>query len=177
LQTRESRRDFTGQAITKHEVAQVLNSCRIVDASRDPERRTYPSAGARFPVEIYIISFNVKGLQAGAYHFNIEENYLEVLLRQDLSPIEQKVVSLYLKKTALAIVMTAVIARSEVKYGLRAYPYSLLEAGHIGQNILLTCTKLGIGCCPVGGFVNDVVTSILDLTKDEIPIYVIGLGR
>jgi hypothetical protein len=76
----------------------------------------------------------------------------------------------------VALVFTAVIARAEVKYGPRAYPFSLLEARHMAQNIALTCTKHGIGACPVGGFVNDSVAKIIDLTEHETPIYVYALG-
>jgi len=64
-----------------------------------------------------------------------------------------------------------------VKYGLRAYPYSLIEAGHMGQNIHLTCAELGIGSCPVSGFVDNTLSKILGLTEEEIPIYSISLGK
>ncbi|PJC45591.1 hypothetical protein CO037_00750, partial [Candidatus Pacearchaeota archaeon CG_4_9_14_0_2_um_filter_30_8] len=63
------------------------------------------------------------------------------------------------------------------KYGLRAYPYSLIEAGHIGQNILLASSEIAIGACPVSGFVDKKVKEILDLIENEIPIYSISLGN
>ena len=88
-----------------------------------------------------------------------------------------RIVSPHLTGTAVALVFTAVIARAEVKYGARAYAFSLLEAGHMAQNISLVCTKLDIGCCPVGGFVNDTLVKIIDLTEHEIPIYVYGMGK
>ena len=64
-----------------------------------------------------------------------------------------------------------------IKYGLRSYPYSLIESGHMGQNIQLTATELDIGSCPVSGFVDDEVIKILDLTEGEIPIYSISIGN
>ncbi|MFC1682114.1 nitroreductase family protein [Nanoarchaeota archaeon] len=69
------------------------------------------------------------------------------------------------------------MARSKVKYGLRAYPYSLIEAGHMGQNIQLAASEIGIGSCPVSGFIDDTVKKILDLTDDEIPVYSISVGK
>ena len=68
------------------------------------------------------------------------------------------------------------ISRSAVKYGLRAYPYSLIEAGHIGQNICLKCAELGVGCCPVSGFVDEEIVKLLDLTEYELPVYSISIG-
>jgi len=64
-----------------------------------------------------------------------------------------------------------------VKYGTKAYPFSLIEAGHMGQNILLTANDLGIGSCPIGGFIDETIAEVLDLTEDEIPIYTISLGN
>ncbi len=177
LESRQSWRDFSKEPVSLEELAPVLLSCRIVDRERQPERRTYPSAGARFPVEIYLAAFNVNGLDGGAYHYNIADESLELLWKKDLRPYEKELASPFLANTAAALMLTSVMARSEVKYGHKAYPYSLIEAGHMGQNIQLACTKYGLGCCPIGGYVNDMVSKILDLTDEEIPIYVLGIGK
>ena len=177
LARRETQRVFSTEPMTLDELARVLHSCRIVDHERQPERRTYPSAGARFPIEIYPLVFNVEGLEPGCYHYDIAGDTLEILWEKDLSEDMVRIVSPHLTRTAVALVFTAVIARAEVKYGVRAYAFSLLEAGHMAQNISLVCTKLGIGCCPVGGFVNDTLVKIIDLTEHEIPIYVYGMGK
>ena len=177
LAQRKATRIFSDNPLTLDEIGTILRTYRIVDSNRDPERRTYPSAGARFPIELYLIAFNVAQIDAGAYHYNIKREILELLWKQQLRPREKEIVSPYLENPAAAIVLTSVIARSEVKYGVKSYPYSLIEAGHVGQNIQLGATSLGIGSCPVGGFVNDAIQKILDLTDDEIPVYVIGLGK
>jgi len=176
LEMRKSTRIFSDKSLTLEEISQVLRSCRIVDSEREPERRTYPSGGARFPVELYLIAFNIAGLEQGAYHYNISKESLELLWETNLRTSQRALISPYLETPAATIIFTTVLARSEVKYGLRAYPYSLIEAGHMGQNIHLKCAELGIGCCSVSGFVDDTVTNILDLTEDEIPIYSISLG-
>ncbi|MBI2499446.1 SagB/ThcOx family dehydrogenase [Candidatus Woesearchaeota archaeon] len=176
LSKRRSVREFSGKPINFQQVSYTLHSCGIVSSNGNFERRTYPSAGARFPIEIYLISFNVDGLKQGAYHYDVLDHVLEILWEQDLNPSQHEIVSSPVKNSSAAIVLTSVIARTEVKYGHKAYPFSLLEAGHIGQNIQLACADHGIGCCPVGGFVNDKITKILDLTADEIPLYVLALG-
>ena len=155
-------------------MAKVFGSCSIIKA--DPERRTYPSAGARFPIELYLIAFRIDGLESGIYHFNFSKFSLEVLLLSNLRKQEIELVSPFLKNVAGVLIFTSVMSRSDVKYGLKAYPYSLLEAGHMSQNILISFTKYGIGSCAVGGFVNRKITNLLDLTEDEIPIHVIGFG-
>ncbi len=176
LEMRESVRNFSDKLITLEEIAQILRSCRVVDFNRNPEKRTYPSGGARFPVELYLISFKVENLDPGVYHYNIKGESLETLWEKDVGDKQRELISPYLDNPSATIIFTSVIARSEVKYGIRAYSYSLIEAGHMGQNIQLKCTELGIGACPVSGFVDDTVNWLLDLTNDEIPIYSISLG-
>lgn len=177
LDHRESHRDFLDSPISLAELSKIVGSCRIVDVERKPERRTYPSGGARFPVELYVVSYEVDELESGAYHYNMKDNSLELLLGGDLKKQRRELISPYLENPAVTIIFTSVIARSEVKYGLRAYPYSLIEAGHMGQNILLASAEIGVGACPVSGFVDDTVINLLDLSKNEIPIYSISLGK
>lgn len=174
LQRRRSERTFSDKYVSIRSIANILSSCRIV--IKDPERRTYPSGGARFPVELYLVAFRIRGLDQGIYHFNINKFSLELLLQADLRKYEKELTSSFLKNVAGAIIFTSVMSRSEVKYGLRAYALSLLEAGYLGQNILLSLTKNKIGGCAVAGFVNDRVIELLDLTEDELPIHIIGFG-
>lgn len=177
LRKRKSIRSYSNKPISIKVLAKILSSCKIVTAGPYPfERRTYPSAGARFPIEIYLIAFRIKGLEPGAYHLNISKFSLETLLKTDLRKYEPSLTSSFINDVAGALIFTTVISRAEVKYGIRAYPYSLIEVGHMGQNVLLSCTKHKIGSCAVGGFVNDDVTKLLDLTEDELPIYAICFG-
>lgn len=177
LEIRKSQRYFSESPISFKELSRVLKSCRIVDNIRDPERRTYPSGGARFPIEPYVIAYNVEGLEAGAYHYSMKNSSLELLLKENLTKRRRMLISPYLENPAATLIFTSVISRSEVKYGLRAYPYSLIEAGHIGQNIQLKCCEIGLGSCPVSGFVDDEVIKVLDLTENEIPLYSISFGK
>ncbi len=177
LDYRGSNRTFADSPLSLGELSKILGSCRIVDTKRKPERRTYPSGGARFPVELYVVSYNIKDLRNGAYHYNMKDKSLELLLDKDLKNSRRELISPYLENPAATIIFTSVIARSEVKYGLRSYPYSLIEAGHMGQNIQLSASEIGIGSCPVSGFIDDTVKKILDLTDDEIPIYSISIGK
>jgi len=177
LEHRESHRNFFDSPISFEDFSKIIQSCRIVNTKRSPEKRTYPSGGARFPVELYPIVYKVDGLDPGAYHYNMEDGTIELLLGKDLAIERRQLISPYLENPVATIIFTSVIARSEVKYGLRSYPYSLIEAGHMGQNIQLSASEIGIGSCPVSGFVDDTVKKILDLTDDEIPIYSISIGK
>ena len=57
-----------------------------------------------------------------------------------------------LAESAAVVVATAVFWRSRFKYGARAYRFALLEAGHLGQSLLLAAAALDVATTPVGGF-------------------------
>lgn len=174
---RKSIREFSKEPLSLDDVAKAIRSNKIIDPYRDPEKRTYPSGGARFPVETYLISFNVENLSSGAYHYNMKDDNLELLLKENLQEKNKEIVSPPLENPSAAIIMTSVLSRMEVKYGHKAYPYSFIEAGHMGQNIQLACAQEDIGSCCVGGFLDDTIKEILDLTENEIPLYVVGIGK
>lgn len=174
LELRDSVREFSDRPLSMREISRIIASCQ---RKRDSEKRTYPSGGGRYPVEMYILSFNIQGLDMGVYHYNQKEKNLDVLLRDNIRDRMRNIVSPYIDNPAASIFLTSVLSRSEIKYGKRAYPYSLIEAGHMGQNILLAATEIGVGSCPVSGFINSEIEEMLDLTNDEIPIYSICLGH
>ena len=177
LEARQSSRNFSDTPMTLEEVSMIMGSCRITRHAQNFEGRTYPSGGARFPIELYLFAFNVAGLDQGAYHYNIRDSTLEVLLKRNIKERQRELISPYLENPAATIVFTSVISRSEVKYGYKAYPLSLIEAGHMGQNIHLACAEICVGSCSVSGFVNDTTSELLDLSPDEIPIYTISMGK
>ena len=140
------------------------------------KRRMYPSAGARYPIELYVVSERVEGLPLGLYHYNVLDNVLERLWRRDLGSEMQKVYCQDDLTPAATLCLTGVLSRSEVKYGANGLRFALLEAGHVGQNICLLAHSEGLSCCPVGGFDNDRLTCLLDLSDGEVPLYVFTLG-
>jgi SagB-type dehydrogenase family enzyme len=174
---RRSIREFAPGPIGLDDVAAALRSCRIVDPDRQPERRTYPSAGARFPIEIYVAAFRVDGLTQGFYHYKVRTNQIEFLWPGDLDARSAAIVSPFVADPPVALILTSVLSRSEVKYGHKAYNFSLLEAGHMAQNIQLACEARGLGSCGVGGYVDGEIADLLDLTEEELPLYAIALGR
>ena len=175
--SRCSTREFAPGDLPLAELAAALRSCRIVDDERTPERRTYPSAGARFPIEIYVAAFRVEGLAQGLYHYKVRTNQLEILWPADLDSRCAEIVSPFVSDPPVALILTTALSRSEVKYRHKGYNFSLLEAGHMAQNIQLACEARGLGSCGVGGYVDHEIAEMLDLTEEELPLYVIAVGR
>ena len=141
--------------------------------------RFYPSAGARYPLEIYLIVNSVGNLGRGLYHYNLKKNNLEVLLLKDLSGfVRENIGDDVLSKAAFYVLITAVLDRSRIKYGERGYRFALIEAGHLGQNFYLVSNSLGLKCCAIGGFVDEAFNKLLDLEgQNEKVFYILAFGR
>ncbi len=168
---RESVRSFTKQTLSLEQIGQLLWAGQgLRDALG---RRTVPSAGALYPLELYLVVEN------GVYHYipkgHRMEPHVEGDMRSSLSDaaLGQECIS----QAPITFVLTAVFSRIESKYGKERSPqYIYLEAGHAAQNILLQATALGLDGVPVGAFYEEQVTKILQLQGEHYPLYLIPLG-
>jgi SagB-type dehydrogenase family enzyme len=74
------------------------------------------------------------------------------------------------------IVVTGTPERLRDRYGDRSERYTLLEAGHSAQNMLLAATALGLGAVPIGAVDDGAVGAALGLPAGESVMYVIPVG-
>lgn len=171
LAQRRSIRSYTGQALTWEEISQLLWAAQGVTDRRG--FRTAPSAGALYPLEVYLV------LSEGWYRYRPADHRLEVRgqgdLRRDIWMVGLNQEAL-LQAPAL-FVITGVVSRTAAKYGDRAERYVFLEAGHAAQNLLLQATALGLGAVPIGAFDDAGVRRVLGLSPEETPLYLIPVGR
>lgn len=174
---RKSTRDFSKKPIILPVFSDLLYfSAGMVDLFKenDSTKRFYPSAGARYPLELYPFVFNVRKIKKGVYHYHVKTHSLELLL--DV-PFFQRTMRQFnqpwIRKSALLLVISAVFDRTERKYKNRGYRHILTEYGHIAQNLYLISSAFELGCCSVGGFVDDGLNQILDI--DGIYESVVGV--
>jgi len=143
----------------------------------DSNSRNYPSGGALYPVETYLISMAIEGEEPGAYHYNPSTHALERLW--DISrDFDMKSIAKHPAELPLStlIVFTSYWRRSAAKYGDLSYLHALIEAGHMSENILLVATALGLRTRPYAGFNDDDIARILDVdTDEEQPVHSITL--
>lgn len=183
LKNRRSVRNFSDESISINHLSYLLlYSGGIVDceSGSNESKRAYPSAGARYPLEVYPLVINENDdLKAGLYHYNVKEHCLETLLQQDLKHwlLESTGNFKPIVKASVVFIITGVLDRTRVKYGDRAYRYILMEAGHMAQNLLLLATGLEMANLAVGGYIDSKVTELLDLELvKEVPLYMIVVG-
>ncbi len=182
VRTRITDRRFSKTALSFEKLSTFLKySCGITQPGDTwNSRRAYPSGGARYTLEAYPLIFkDVEGIPAGAYHYNVKEHALETLAARPFSDedIARLVTYPWVQQASALIVITAVFWRAQAKYGERGYRYILLEAGHMGQNMYLVSTALGLKCSGLGGTHDTNIESLLQIDGfDESLVYALAVG-
>jgi SagB-type dehydrogenase family enzyme len=177
LAQRRSIRDYTDDSLSLEDVSQLLWAAQGITGS-DGER-TAPSAGALYPLEVYIVVGRVATLDAGVYHYRPTHHDLRKHSGEDRQPrlaraaLGQESV----RDAAAVLVFTAVHSRTERKYGERTRRYVAMEAGHAAQNVCLQAAALGLGAVPVGAFEDEAVHEVLGLPADRDVLYLIPVGK
>jgi SagB-type dehydrogenase family enzyme len=141
------------------------------------DRRAYPSAGARFPVEIYLVSDHLTP-RANVFHYSVLDHRLDGVRKlEDLKASVRGTFGTDWTASAFGILfLSAVLERSSRKYDERAYRYSLLESGHLAQNLCVVAEAMGSGIAPVGGFADRMANAIVGADgEQEIVTYAIAL--
>jgi SagB-type dehydrogenase family enzyme len=177
LAERRSVRNFSEGALNIQELGQLLWASQGITEPRG--YRTAPSAGALYPLEVYAVVRNVDGLAPGVYRYVPEGHEVHRIIDSDVSP---ELTSAALSQPAVGdapvnIVICAVPDRTTVKYGDRGIRYVHMEAGHAAQNIYLQAVSLDLGTVSIGAFEDTEVHRILNLSPDEVPLYIMPVGR
>jgi len=178
ISLRRSVREFKNEALTLAELGQLLWTAQGVT---DPSRglRAAPSAGALYPLEIYIAAGIVEELPSGIYRYIPKTHKLASVSEGDPrdalsgAALGQDCIT----SAPVSICIAAVYARTSGKYGARAKRYVHIETGHAAENLCLQAVALGLATVPVGAFNDDKVKNVLSLRKGEEPLYIIPVGR
>ncbi|HEY70014.1 MAG TPA: SagB/ThcOx family dehydrogenase [Anaerolineae bacterium] len=172
LRMRRSVRSFSDESLTLKEISQLLWSVQGTRAKR--QRRTAPSAGALYPLEIYAV------MATGVHHYDPEQHTLTRILQADVrgelcsASWDQQ----FVLQAPLTVAITAVYERIAVKYGTeRGLRYVYMEVGHAAQNLALQAVALGLGSVPVGAFKDAEVQRVLGVPEDHEPLYLLPVGH
>lgn len=177
LRQRRSVRSFAPAPLSLPEVAQLLWAAQGITAAQG--LRTAPSAGALYPLELYLAAGNVAGLAAGVYRYAPHAHRLVPVRGED---VRRALAAAALHQDWMAgapaiVVLAAVPARTRAKYGGRAMRYVWIEAGHAAENALLQAEDLGLGAVAVGAFDDERVARVLDLPAGTMPLLLLPVGR
>lgn len=175
---RRSIRHYRDEPLTIREISQVLWAASgITDRVR--HFRSVPSAGATYPLEVYLTSGRIDGLEQGVFRYLPGDHALLRVMDQDQRNelYTQALRQSPVRNAPAVMVIAGVFERTTKRYGQRGQRYVYMEAGHAGQNIQLQAHALGIGSVVIGAFDDAGVKDVLGLSRDVVPLYIVPLGR
>ncbi len=177
LANRRSVRGYRDELLTLAEISQLLWAAQGITG--DYGFRTAPSAGALYPLEVYVVAGNVSDLPAGVYRYVPDGNGIVKVSDGDLrNGLAQAALGQsFIADAPASFVFSAVYERTTRKYGDRGERYVHMEAGHAAENLLLQGVALGIGAVTVGAFDDGGVADLLALPGNETPLYIIAAGK
>lgn len=177
LKRRRSVREYQDKPLTLEEISQLLWAAQGITGEYG--MRTAPSAGALYPIELYIAAGRVDGLAAGIYRYRPKGHELQKVAegdkRGDLyqASLEQE----SLRDGAAVVVIAAVYGRTTRKYGGRGIMYVHMEVGGVAENIYLQAVSLGIGTVFLGAFDDEMVKKVVNMAEGEEPLAIMPFGR
>lgn len=177
LALRRSVRKFSHEPLSLADAAQLLWAAQGISGSRG--LRTAPSAGALYPLEIYLVAGAVDGITAGTHHYQPELHRLRVVARGDARAAlaEAALEQSWVAKAPAILVIAAVVGRATQKYGGRARRYVHMEVGHAAQNVYLQAAALELGTCMVGAFHDEQLKRVLTLPAEVEVLGIMPVGH
>jgi SagB-type dehydrogenase family enzyme len=169
LERRRSKRAYFPKRLSPEQVSQLLWAAQGV---LQRGKRTAPSAGGLYPIEIYLVA------KRGIYHYVPQNHELEEKLEGDVLPqlCQAAAGHDFIREAPANIIIAADKRGMEGRYGRRAERYVFMEAGHVAQNIHLQAVALGLGSAPIGAFNDEQVHAVLRLPDEHWPLYIIPVG-
>jgi len=177
---RRSIRDFAPEPLSQSQLSQILWAAQGLSNARG-RYRTVPSAGATYPLEIFVVcgGNGIDGISEGVYQYNVESHSLTLRYKGDVrgelarAALDQE----FIYEAPVDIIICAAYSRTLSGYGGRGERYVHVEVGHVGQNIYLQATALGLATVAVGAFHDEQVREVLRLGEEYKPLYIMPLGR
>ena len=192
MAARRSVRQWSRNAISREDIEALMWAAQGVTAPDMPTGvpdivgyRTSPSAGATYPLELYVITNNVAGMEQSVYWYHpmraltADGEFLEEVGPAGSMASEFGAACVgqeWVARAQANIVITADYERTRARYGTRGDTYVTLEAGHAAQNIMLMAVARGLGTVPIGSFGGDVVHELLGLPEEHSVVYVVAVG-
>jgi len=142
--------------------------------------RAAACTGALYEVELYLVSGDLGGLQAGVYHFAPAEFGLRKLRAGDYRSVLVEATGREpaIAHAPLTIVCTCTYWRNAWKYQARTYRHFGWDNGTMLANLLAVATALGLPAKVVCGFVDSTVNGLLDVdSQREVAFSLVALGH
>lgn len=179
IERRKSEREFGEARLSVQKISQLFYYSCGGRGKQDEynSKRIYPSAGGRYPLEVYAV-IQKSDIASAVYHYQIKDHIIERIASYGEYNSNRCFNQVFINKAPLVVFITAVFKRSKIKYGDRSYRHILIEAGHLGQLLYQTSTCLNLSCCAIGGYYDEEINTLLalDVAREGV-VYAFAIGE
>ncbi|ERP32194.1 SagB/ThcOx family dehydrogenase [Chitinivibrio alkaliphilus] len=172
IRKRRSHRTFTNTALSEEEISRILFAGQGITEDTHGFR-TAPSAGATYPLSLYVFT------EEGVFLYVPTEHHLKKISSEDSREMLSQAAlgQDFIAEAGATFLFSAIPQRTTNRYGSRGMQYIYMECGHAAQNMLLQATDLGLSGVPVGAFTEEALRPLLYHPDEEVPLYIISIGR
>jgi SagB-type dehydrogenase family enzyme len=142
--------------------------------------RAAACTGALYEIELYVVTGDLPGLDAGVYHFNPADLSLRLLRKGDFrrNLAQATAMEPAVAHAPATIICTGTYWRNAWKYQARTYRHFGWDNGTLLANMLAVSAASGLPAEIVLGFVDGEVNRLLDLdTRREVSMCLVPIGR
>ncbi|MFX0106790.1 MAG: SagB/ThcOx family dehydrogenase [Candidatus Hodarchaeota archaeon] len=173
VNNRKSRRKYTSEGLTLEELSFLLWSTqgvrRVLKSGRGV-LRTVPSAGAKSPLETYLIINRVEGIKPGLYRY-ISFNH-QLLFIKEIEDSEERMGQLayeqkFAGKAPVIFCWTAVPYRTEWRYTILSHKFIAIDLGIVCQSLYMACEAINLGTVAIGYYQQNKLDELIGLDTDE----------
>jgi len=180
IKSRRTIRSFASRGITLNAFSQILWAAQgIIEPGGF--RRSVPSGGALYPIDVYALvgENGVDEIESGVYRYEPGTHEITLVkegdLRRELA--KASLGQMWMAGAPVDLIITAEYSRSSSKYGERGVRYSMIEAGHVGQNVFLQAEARDLGAGIVGAFNDREVIWVAKLGQGHEPLLIMPVGH
>jgi SagB-type dehydrogenase family enzyme len=189
---RKSIRNYKEEGLTFLDTAKLLTlSYSLIQPANTnggfPPSRNIASGGGLYPIDIYLINRKIEGLKRGVYSYNVHHSTMELLSEFSSQDEFEAMINraffsdqkqdMDYKNASAYIILGGVLNRVCFKYLDRGLRFALIDTGAIIHSLYLASAALGIGCCAMGSYVDDLVSELIGYkssTQTVLGVVLIG---
>lgn len=170
IAARRSKRDFLSQPLSLEQIGRLAWAAQ--GAGPGGRYRNAPSAGATYPLELFLVTCD------GMFRYLQAEHALDKIFDSDLRAglASAALGQGFIEAAPLTVVFAAEFERTTNRYGRRGVRYVYMEAGHAAQNVHLQAHAIGLGSVAVGAFDDNAVSEVMSLPENLGPVYMVTVG-
>lgn len=172
IKTRRSRRAYKSGNLALKTIAQLLWASQGITHPKG--LRAAPSAGARYPIELYL------ACDRGLFHYQPKGHSLRKLASQDLRnelASDPGIPQAFIAQAPAVFVFAVERVRTCGRYGPRGERFICLDVGHAAENLCLQAAALGLASCPIAAFDDNYMTRTLSLPEGQQVLYLVTVGE